>query len=443
MNRDNRLIINGEIVTNNGTEKRDILISEGRITKIFDHSEGSTFIDEDCEIIDAKNKYIFPGLINTHTHLFQTLFKGRGRDLKLIEWLNASIRPNLSKLLPKDFYWATMLGLMDAVQSGTTTVLDYMYANSHEESSEYVIKAYEDIGVRGMLARGWSDKKKGFEIFDRTVENTETVLGHIDRLVENHANDMMGFALAPTAIWNMSKEGLETASDYANEKNMIFTMHINETEDDNRNSVERFGKKVVPFLHDIGCINDRFLGVHCVDLDNEDIRILADSSSSISYNPLSNMILGSGIAPIPEMLSENINIALATDGAASNDAQDMLEVLKTSNLLLKATYKDPCIIKATDTFKMATTSGAKALGYEKDIGNIEVGKKADLFIYNPETAKTLPVYNPITSLIYSSDKENIDEVIIDGITVYRKGGWTRIDWEKVCYEVKKIALRLV
>lgn len=437
MNSTKRLIVNGEIVTDMGIEKKNILISNDRIIGIYEHNHDVA----DCEIIDAQNKYIFPGLVNTHTHLFQTVLKGLGRDLNLIDWLNASIRPNLTKLLPEDYYWAAMLGLMDGMQSGTTTVLDYMYANIHEEAAAYVIKAFEDIGMRGILARGWSDRKKS-ELSDLSVEDTENVLRSVDSLNDKYASDMMNLALAPTAIWNMELEGLKLAADYSKEKNMLFTMHINETADDTTDSMRRFGKEAIPLLDELGCITEKFLGVHCVTLSPEDIAIFAENNSSVSFNPLSNMILGSGIAPIPEIMASGVNVSIATDGAASNDAQDMLEVMKTGSLLLKAAYKDPSIIKAHDFFNMATTNGAKALGLGADIGNIEIGKKADLFIYNPETAKSIPVYNPVTSLIYSSDKENIDEVLIDGKTVYRKGGWTQIDRDRVFYEVKRISLRI-
>lgn len=367
-------------------------------------------------VIDATDKVVFPGLINTHNHLFQVLVKGLGRDKLLFDWLNSSVRKAICRITPERAKAAATVGCIENLHAGCTTVMDYQYCHGHHGIDEAVCTAFEETGIRGVLARGYTELDDFDPAFMPPVQETEDdflrAVEALDDAYKNHPR--IDVAIAPVLIWSITPDAFRRCREIANRRHLLITLHINETVDDNEVCQQRYGKDAVPLLEEWGILGPDFVGVHCVNMTPEEIALFGKYGCKVSHNPVSNMILASGAAPIPEFQKAGVAIGLATDGSGSNDSQDMIEVLKSTALLHKCVRRDASIVTAEEVLEMATLGGAKCLGREQDLGSLEVGKKADLFIYNPRTPKAVPMADPISTLVYSSSEENVETTIVGG-----------------------------
>ncbi len=417
-----------------------IAVDQGRIIAI----------DESLELekkylgtrtIDAKNKIIFPGLINTHDHLFQMLLKGLGKDIPLFEWLDASVRPAIAQIGPDEIYLAAKVGLMEQLASGATTCVDYQYAHGKLGLDEAVLQAMEDTGIRGVLARGYTKTENFPESCKCEVNETEDdFFACVRKLHERYKHHpRLTIAMAPGIIFDFSKEAFLQMRATADDLGIRMTMHTVETKTDNAYCLEKHEMRVFPFLESLGVLSSDFLAVHCVDLDEEDLRLFAKYDIQVSYNPLSNMIMGYDVTPIVEMRKRGINVSLALDGAASNDNQNMLEVLKTTALLQKCHHRNPAVMTAAEVLEMATLGGARAIGLQDEIGSLEVGKKADFFLFNPIHLNSAPIADPISALIYTGCEHNIEMTVVEGKVVYEHSEYPGIVKEKLLYELQKAA----
>ena len=447
MQKTDLLIKNGTVITMN--KKREILydcaiaVTGDRFTEIGPTRDLESRYTA-AKVIDAKGKFVFPGLINTHSHLFQVLLKGLGRDKVLLDWLDSSVRRAIWQIDEECVYYAALVGCIENIRSGTTTLLDYMYCHGKPGLDDMVLKAFEDTGIRGILGRGYTNTKtlpvdcpcELNETEDMFFVEVEKLAG----LYKDHPK--IDIALAPGIIWDVSEEGFKTIRQLANKHGLLITMHTVETEDDDEYCLANRGMRTVPYLKKIGLLGPDYLAVHSVHLQPEDIAIYRELDVKVSHNPVSNMILASGVAPVPELLRQGITVSLATDGAASNDTQDMLEVLKTTALLHKLHTRDAAVVSANQVVEMATLGGAKAIGKEDKLGSIAPGKKADLFIYNPLTAKSTPVADPISTLIYSSGQSNVETTIIGGEVVLEEGRIVKVNEREVLLKLQKVAAAL-
>ena len=390
-------------------------------------------LDERFEVSkfwDAQGKVLLPGFINTHCHLFQTFIRGLGKDLPFIEWMNNSVRIMMPEMDYESVYLAAMMGCMEAIRTGTTTLVDFMYANVKPNLSDAVMQAFDDCGIRGILARGLTDVERlpGSPVRPASWSKVEDSLIDHDRLrLKYKDNPRMGFMLAPSVIWGMTRDGLKTVVDYAKSQDMVVTMHILETADDDQFSLKNYGKRTIRALEEIGILETKFLAVHCIRMEQEDTDLFIKYGTSISHNPVANMILGSGVAPISKLTGLGIPISLGTDGAASNDSQSLIEVMKTAALLQKVHYRDTASLSAREVFSMATNQGAKAIHMDDQIGTLEAGKKADILVVDFKKPNTTPCYHPIASLVYSGSEGNINSVFIEGALIYEDGQFTQIN----------------
>jgi len=396
-------------------------------------------------VIDARGKLIFPGLISTHTHLFQTLLKGLGKDKPLFEWLNSSIRPLLHRYTKEAMYYAALIGLIEAVRTGTTTVTDYQYCHSDKGFDLPVIEAFEKLGMRGVLSKAHTDVS-GFpkEIACLFRETEEDYFRDLEVLCREYAgHPLISMSLAPGIIWDHSREGYRRTREIADKYHIPITMHVVETIDDDEYALKTWNKRTIPFLEECGVLGPDFIAVHSVHLTEEDIRIFKKHQVSVAHCPIPNMLLASGSAPVPRLLEEGITVSLACDGAASNDAQDMLEVLKITALKHKLVSGNAAVVSAAEVLEMATLGGAKALLQEDRIGSLEAGKKADMFIYNPLDCRSIPLHDPVSALVYNSSRANIETSIIGGKVILDHGVIPGIDEEAILFRAQEISLDLV
>jgi 5-methylthioadenosine/S-adenosylhomocysteine deaminase len=387
--------------------------------------------------VDAEGMLVFPGLVDTHTHLYQTLLKGLGDDLPLMEWLDACTLPSIPHLTPRMCYVAAALGCIESLRSGCTTIFDYMVDHPDTQVYDAIMQAFDDVGIQGILGRG---------LRDRQAEATQVPLPDIDaqladcaRLVDTYGPRRIW--LAPGATWALEEESLRRARHMANERGLRMSLHTDEVTFDSDESLRRFGQRTVPFLERIGFLGPDVLHAHCVHLTDEDCQILARHRACVSYNPVSNMYLGSGVPPIPRLLDLGVTVSLGADGAASNNSQDMLEALKVGALLPKVAWHDPAVLTAADAVRLATSGGAAALGCD-DFGTLEAGKRADLFVFDPLHAKSIPVHDPVSTLVYSSGEVNVRTVVVAGRVVLDDGRIVGVDETAVLREAQTLAEQL-
>jgi 5-methylthioadenosine/S-adenosylhomocysteine deaminase len=387
--------------------------------------------------IDADGMLVFPGLVDTHTHLYQTLLKGLGDDLPLMEWLDACTLPHIPHLTPRMCYVAAALGCIESLRSGCTTIFDYMVDHPDTQVYDAILQAFDDVGIQGILGRGLRDRQT--EAVQVSLPGIEQQLADCVRLADTYGPKRVW--ITPGATWAMQEQSLRAARSMASERGMRISLHTDEVDYDSAENLRRFGRRTVPFLDSIGFLGPDVLHAHCVQLTEGDCQILARAGGSVAYNPVSNMYLGSGIPPIPRLIELGVNISLGADGAASNNSQDMLEALKIGALLPKVAWRDPAIFTAGDALRVATRGGASALGRD-DFGTLEPGKRADLFIFDPLNAKSIPVHDPVSTLVYSSGEVNVHTTIVGGRVVLDARRIVGVDEDAILREAQSLAEEL-
>ncbi|MEW6622813.1 MAG: amidohydrolase [Bacillota bacterium] len=428
------LIKNAAIVTMN--QHREIInygyliLNDGVITHIGEDFHPACNSNYD-KMINAQGKVVFPGLINTHTHLFQNFLKGRGDDKPLENWWPSVIGPFAANMTPELAYLGAMCGGLEAVRSGTTTLVDFMYAHPQPGISDATIAALSDLGVRSVYARGFRNTGASRGFPQNLIESIDTVFDEVLSLKKKHENEtaLTHIWLAPTAIWGLTLEALKETRTFCSRHKVPLTMHILETNTDNLVTQQMYNKQAVKVFEESGILGPDLLAVHCVSVTSTEINIFKKYNVKISHNPVSNMFLASGISPVPEMLDAGLIISLGTDGAASNNSLDMIETMKITALLHKVHSLNPTAVTAEQVLEMATIQGAKALGLDSLIGSLEIGKRADLFIFNPLKAKPCPVSNPISSLIYSSSIDSVETVLVNGKVILENGIFQTVEEE--------------
>lgn len=441
------IIKNAYIITMNKTRKviKDacIVIEKDKILEVGKNEIAANYSAKN--VVDAKGKLIFPGMISTHSHLFQTMLKGLGRDKLLFDWLDSSIRKALYKFDGETCYYAALLGCMEAIRSGTTTILDFMYCHTQPGLDDYVTKAMEDIGIRGVYGRGYTNTSRFSPEFKVSHHDSEQdMFDDTIRLYKKYKNNSrMSVALAPGIIWDNSDDGYREMRKMANEMHIPLTMHVLESKEDDLYCKKERGSRTIPHLEKLGFIGPDFIAVHCVCMEQEDFDIFKHYDVKISHNPVSNMVLASGVAPVERMVNEGLTVSLACDGSASNDSQDMMEVLKATALLQKVHLQDASAMSASKVLELATLGGAKSIGRENDLGALSAGMKADLIIYNPYDSRSIPIHDPISAMVYSSSHANVESVMIDGQFVMKDKKMTMVDEERVLYDTQKCAEKLI
>jgi 5-methylthioadenosine/S-adenosylhomocysteine deaminase len=443
------LVEGGTIVTVDSgrriVEDGALVVRDGRIIAIGTRAEVATGVAARRRI-NARGKFVYPGLINTHTHLFQTLLKGLGDDRTLIDWFRQMTGPSAAALEEEDCYAASLAGCWEALRSGTTCITDFMYVHPRARLSDAVIGGMVESGIRGVFARGYCDTGLDDGVPQALVEPLDSVLADCERVVHEYDGAGEGrirVRLAPCMIWSVSEDSLREVGGLASRLDVGLTMHVAETRFEVDNSLRRFGVNDLALLDRLGLVGPRLLAVHCVWLDEHDVEIVRVQGAAVSHNPTSNMYLSSGIAPIPAMLRAGIPVGLASDGPASNNTHNMIQSLKFAALLHKVVSQDPTVMTGETALEMATIGGARALGVESEIGSLEVGKRADLFVADLASSPfAAPVHHPVSALVYSAAGTEVETVVVDGRVVLENGHLTGLDERAVSAAAQAAADRL-
>lgn len=412
--------------------------------KIFTVRECSVYIQKDCiagidsepegfqagTVLDGAGKLLIPGLVNGHTHVYMTVFRNYADDMNFTDWLFNNILPLEDKLVPEDAYWGTMLGYMEMLRTGTTCSLD-MYIFPDEAA-----RARQECGIRAVMSRGLTGSSEDAEGGERRLKEA---VGEIERW---KGSDGLSFMLAPHAPYTCDPGYLREVVATAERLGVGLNIHVSESRDEIKQIKEKYGCSPVELLDGIGVLKSNTVAAHCVYLSDSDIEIMAERGVSIATNPVSNLKLGNGFAPLQKILASGINVCLGTDGAASNNALNMFRDLGYLTLLHKGTTEDAGFLSAYEALKIATANGAGALGLGGVTGEIKKGMKADLVLMDMEKPWLKPENDLISALAYSCNGSEVDTVIVNGKILYRNGEYTTIDSERVFYQVEKICRRL-
>ena len=406
------VILGGTIVTMDGTRRviddGGIAIANGRIVAIGPQAEIQAGFTARKKLLGF-GKVITPGLINGHTHVPMVLFRGLADDLDLQEWLTKYIFPAEAKNVTEDFVRiGTRLGLAEMIRGGTTTYCDMYYFE--DAIADETAKA----GVRGVL---------GETIIDFPVADNKTNaegMAYVEKFVGRwKGHELIVPAIAPHAPYTVSEAHLKAVRAFSDRTGALIVTHISETKRELDDSVKDKGASPVAYLERIGFLNDRVIAAHVVWPQGTDISILKKRGVGVVHNPQSNMKLASGVAPVPKMMTEGVLIGLGTDGAASNNDLNMWEEMDTVAKLHKVFSGDPKVISAQQAFELATIRGAQALHLEKEIGSLEVGKRADILLIDRDTLNQIPLYNIYSDLVYATKGSDVQTVIINGRIVMR------------------------
>ncbi len=394
---------------------------------------------EAAKRIDAPRCWVFPGLINTHTHLWQTLLKGLGDDMPLIEWIQALLVPSFPFLDDEACYVGAALGALEAARSGCTTTLDFMHCLPTASVYEQIIRAFEEVGGSLVLGRGIRDRfPEGSSPPPDDLSMPEQ-LDHCRALFERYGRDRVW--LAPGTVWSMTESAFRDTRAMADELGMLITIHLNEVPFDHEDCLRRTGLRSVAFLNSVGFLGPDVLNAHAVWLDDDDVRILAERGAAVSYNPISNMYLGSGVPRIGDLFDAGVRLSLATDGAASNNSQDMIEALKFGALLQKVVRCDPTALTASQILRMATIGGADAL-HRDDLGYLAPGMQADFFLFDPRYPKSTPLHDPVSTLVYTGSEHNVVTTVAAGRVILQDGQITTVDETAVLERAQATAVAI-
>jgi 5-methylthioadenosine/S-adenosylhomocysteine deaminase len=410
MNKKEQIIENGAVV-----------VKDGRIADVGEFGEILKKYKEQIPIYGNSHSALMPGFINTHTHAAMVLFRGIADDLPLKQWLNEHIWPREAKFLSEEFvYEGTLLACIEMLKTGTTTFNDMYFF------TESIAKAAKDAGIRAVVGQGVLDFPTP------SGSGAKDYLVKAEDFIKNFkSDDYIIPAVAPHAIYTCSRETLLSCKELALKYNVPMHIHLGETFQEVEESINRHGLRPVKYLDSIGFLEGKIIAAHCVWLNQEEIEIMAKHNVGVSHCIESNLKLSSGIAPVAKMIRKGVKVSMGTDGAASNNNLDLLEEISIAAKVQKGITADPTVLDVKTCMKMLTIWAAEGLGLEKEIGSIEVGKKADMILMNLRKPHLQPIYDIYSAIIYSAKASDIEDVFVNGVPVILNGRAQFIDEDEI------------
>jgi|AntRauTorckE6833_2_1112554.scaffolds.fasta_scaffold00136_2 5-methylthioadenosine/S-adenosylhomocysteine deaminase len=400
-----------------------VIITDRKIDKILKEID----IDKHNfdKIIDCRNKVILPGLINNHTHSSMSILRGYADDLVLDKWLKDKIWPAEAKLTEKDIYWGAMLAVLEMIKTGTTTFTD-MYFHMDK-----VAEVVEKSGIRAVLGEGLIEENDGLEGLNNSLEFA------LD--YNNKAEGRIKTCMAPHSAYTCTPKYLKEISNVALENDLLVNIHVSETEDEVNIIKDNYNTTTVQLLEDIGLLDNDIIAPHCVYVNDKDIKLLKKKNVGVVYNPSSNMKLSSGIAPISELLDNDINVSYGTDSAASNNNLDLIEEARMGSYLQKVSTGDPRVLPIEANLKMLTLNAAQIIGYS-NLGEIKEGYLADLVLIDTKNIPhQYPSYNYLSNIFYAGNGGDVDTVIVNGEVLMENMKLITIDEQEVYKNINDIS----
>jgi 5-methylthioadenosine/S-adenosylhomocysteine deaminase len=383
--------------------------------------------------LDRPDAILSPGLVNTHTHAAMSLFRGIADDVKLQDWLEKYIFPAEAKNVSPEFVrWGTRLGCLEMLLGGTTTFTDMYYFE------DVVAEVAKEAGMRGVLG----ETIIGFPVPD--AKTPADALKFTERYLTRFRNDpLVVAAVAPHALYTNSDATLQAARALANKYHAPLLIHLSETKKENDDEQTKRRRSPTQTLDALGVLTGRTVAAHCVWMSDADLRILKTRGVGVAHCPSSNMMLGSGAAPVPKMLVLGIAVGLGPDGpAGSNNDFNMFEEMDLAAKLQKVTALNPQALSAATALEMATVRGARALGMEKEIGSLETGKRADIISVRLDRPNAVPVYDPISQMVYALKAADVRDVMVNGRPVVRDAKILTLNQDQILQKAAEYGVRV-
>ena len=381
--------------------------------------------------IERKNHIAIPSLINSHTHLPETLLRGICDNQTLMTWLNDFIWPFEMKMSAEDAYYGALLGCLELIESGISGFIDqYFFAESIE-------RAAKEANIRALLCPS---------VFDNTPESgsLENTWKHVSNLVKrktSNPNSLVKYGIGPHAPYTVPEEYLLQIAEVASKLNIPIHIHLNETKQEVRDSKKQFNMSPIQYVHSVGLTDLRILAAHCVHTDIQDMNIMKSFDFTVLHNPQSNLKMANGIAPIYKYLDLGIDVAIGTDGNASNNDLGMLEEISTAALLQRYLADDPKVISNSQILSIGSIQGMKALG-EKTSG-IKKGSVADITLLSYERSHSWPQNDPLSNVIYSSLSSDVSDLFANGKLIYENRQHNTLDKEMIIEKCTKVSERIL
>lgn len=424
----NALVLTGDEAFNT-IPSGAIGITQGKIEQVHARPQDQPLPDAKAHL-DVRGAIVMPGLINSHTHLPMSLYRGLADDLPLEQWLQEHMFPVEARFsTAENIPWAVRLSCAEMLLGGITTCCDgYFWADR-------IADTVSDIGLRAVLAQGVIDfPAPGVP---DPVDNIATAKAYVAQWHGNsHLIRPSIFCHAP---YTCSAETLTAARRAADDAGVLFQIHVAETRSETENCRAEHGCSPISYLQRLGLLNQNTFLVHAVWVDDQDIEIIAQSNAAIAHCPQSNMKLASGIAPLPRFIEAGIRVGLGTDSSASNNDLDLFKEMDMTAKLHKVSTMDPTIMDAQTVLSLATRLGARAIGLGDHIGTIAVGKQADLVVLDTNQPHLTPMYHPASHLVYAASASDVRHVMIDGRWVVRDKELLTIDLDEVLFAANRIA----
>ena len=379
------------------------------------------------EVIDCAGDLLIPAFYNAHCHAAMTLFRGYGEDLPLQRWLEERIFPAEDKLTFRSVYHATMLAIAEMLRGGIACFSDmYMFEDA-------VAEAVLATGIKANLSRSIVSFDPDADI---AKENRMIEALRLAEWYHGADDDRILVDFSLHAEYTNVPKACSYVAEVASRFGTGMQIHLSETEKEHHECIGRWGKTPTEFFRDTGVLELPTCAAHGVWLTDSDIAILAEKKASVIHNPVSNLKLGSGVMPLRKLLDAGVNVALGTDGAASNNRLDMLRELQVASLIHKGVHRDPTIVTSRELFAIATRGGALAQR-RTDCGRVEVGCRADLVLLNRNSLHNLPTFDEYAMLSYSAETSDVRMTMVDGRILYKNGEYTSIDEERLRYECRE------
>ena len=425
------LIKGGAVVTMDAAETvldGDVLVRGGRVEAVGDLSSSTADVE-----VDARGCAVLPGFVQTHVHLCQTLFRGAADDLQLLDWLKRRVWPMEAAHDAASLRASARLGVAEMIRGGTTCALT-METVSHTAE---VFRVVEESGFRATVGKCMMDK--GDEVPAGLREETEDSIRESLALLEKwhgRAGGRVRYCFAPRFAVSCTRGLLERVAVVARERGVMIHTHASE----NRSEIElverETGMRNVEYLDSLGVSGAHVLLAHCVHLDGREVGLLASKGTHVAHSPSSNMKLGSGVAPVTELLDAGVSVSLGADGAPCNNRLDMFAEMRGAALLQKVS-RGADALPASAVLRMATADGARALGLEAEVGSLEPGKRADVSVLELGRLHTTPRPEVVSTVVYAAEARDVRDVLIDGRVVMRGGELTTLDEREVVAEASR------
>lgn len=402
-----------------------LYIKEGRIAGIYDEPVQPGMLSESARVVSLDNQAIIPALINGHTHLSQTFMRGLASGRTLLQWLKELIWPLQNAFSPELLELAVLFGLAENTRSGVAQVINHHKITNELTFSNAVIRAAQQSGLKVTIARAWADIGDYGEKPEAIITELEALFSHAK------SDEKIKIANGPLTTWRCSAATLEKTHQLALEYGSFSHIHLSETRDEVEMTVNETGLRPVAWLDNLGLLDENFQIVHAVWINSDEINLLAQKQAPVIHCPVSNAVLGSGVAPIKDMLELGVRVALGTDGPASNDTQDSFETMKMALCLARATKYEGDALSPQQILNMATQSKG-----------LSVGQPADLAIIDLESVWSSPVHDPESALVLSCRPSNVWGLLVDGDFVMYDRQLTMLD-EKVLIKEAQSAVKLL